>query len=68
MDPDSDPGGPKTYGSNGSGSATVLFYMIIHSLVSWSGNPVGNGFAYVCAATRTVDFRADTVKCLNWFT
>jgi hypothetical protein len=25
VDPDPDPGGPKTYGSGGSGSATLLF-------------------------------------------
>jgi hypothetical protein len=25
MDPDSHPGGPKTYGSDGSGSATLLY-------------------------------------------
>ncbi len=28
MDPDSDPGGPKTYGSDGSGSATLIFFPV----------------------------------------
>ncbi len=30
MDPDPDPGGPKTYGSNGSWSATLLFWLVIY--------------------------------------
>jgi hypothetical protein len=55
MDPDPDPGGPKT---RGSGSATVLFRLPVHFKPPW--------FHYEPPKLQAFDFDADPKRALHF--